>query len=118
LSRNKKQPNIDFVKNNYRTSNIVGKTTIYKQDLRNSHYYNKQESESIVMNENNVETHLTDYYKFRFKEKEKCIYLLNDFMNNYNYEDDNYKGYYRQLKNIYMIDYMDYYFGKKIFCLL
>lgn len=117
-TRNRKQPNITFIKNNYRTNNIIDKKVIYKPDTRNSYYSNKHESESIVMNEDNVETHIADYYKYKFKEKNKCVYLLNDFLNNYNYEDNNYKGFYRQLKNAYMIDYLDYYFGKhfKTYC--
>jgi len=75
-------------------------TISYVEDSRNTKYLNRIETQNMVIDEDNVELYLEDYYRsFKNKTKIKMLFLKNFFLKKQDYIEPNLKGLYRQLKN-------------------
>jgi len=59
----KNYPRISFKKSNKNNVGIIKTTKTYTSDNRNTKYFNIQISQSIEINENNVEDHIELNYK-------------------------------------------------------
>jgi len=91
---------------------MIKKTTTYIPDNRNTKYFNIIESETMEINQNNVELHIERYYHLSYFSDKKEIFLFTkQFIHNYNYFNISEKGYLRSLKDNLFFDYLDEFFG-------
>jgi len=94
----KNYPRISFKKSNKKNVGIIKTTKTYTSDNRNTKYFNIQISQSIEINENNVEDHIElNYKKFKRKFLDKELFTKT-FLLNYNYNDINEKRIFKNVK--------------------